>query len=92
MVGNSNSPRTIARRRESNERAVAIPAMAVEALGITAISSASAPIEVANAARNRSTSPTHRSQGEPEECHDAMNASSPACTSSDSAPWEQLFT
>ena len=67
-------------------------AMAVEALGITAISSASAPIEAAKAVRSRSTSPTQRSHGEPALCHDSVNASSAASTSSDSAPWEQLLT
>ena len=67
-------------------------AMATEALGMTAISSASAPIDTAKAARRRSTSPTQRSHGEPWVSHDVVNASSAALTSSDSAPWEQLFT
>ena len=83
MVGNSNSPSTtVAARSCRTASAVAIAAMAVEALGITAISSASAPIDAAKAARSRSTSPTQRSHGEPSVCHDSMNASSAASTSS----------
>ncbi len=92
MVGNSNSPSSTRRRSVSKLRAVAIAAMAADALGMTAISSASAPIDAAKAARNRSTSPTQRSHGEPCGLPRLVNASSAALTSTDSAPCEQLFT
>ena len=90
MVGNSNSPITTVRRSVSNASAVAMAPMALDAFGITAISSASAPIEAARAVRSRSTSPTQCSHGEPCERHDSRNASSAASTWSESAPCEQL--
>ncbi len=92
MVGNSNSPSSTRRRSVSKLRAVAIAPMAAEALGTIAISSAVAPIDVATVARSRSTSPTQRSHGEPCVSHDVVNASRAALTSTDNAPWEQLFT
>ena len=92
MVGNSNSPSTTVRRSVSNASAVAMAVMPVEAFGITAISSVSAPIAAAKAARSRSTSPTQRSHGDPCVCHDSVKAVSADSTSSDNAPCEQLFT
>ena len=73
--------------------AVAIAAMAVEAFGITAISSASAPIEAAKArAQPLDLADPAIPRRAVASCHDSVNAASAASTSSDSAPCEQLFT
>jgi len=80
------------RRSPSNDSAVAMAEMAIEAFGTTAISSGSAPSMAAARVRRRSTSATQSSHGEPPACHDSTNALSAAATADDSAPCEQLLT
>ena len=92
MVGNSNSPSSTRRRSVSKLRAVAIAPMAAEALGIIAISSAVAPIDVPN----RRAQPLDladpalpRRAARLPRLGERVEA---ALTSTDNAPWEQLFT
>src|SRR5262245_27900765 len=92
MVGNSKSPMTTCDRGPSKLRELATALIPAEALGMTATSSRSAPIDAANRARRRSTCSTHISHGEPLSCHESRYSRNAASTSRESAPWEQLLT
>jgi hypothetical protein len=92
IVGNSKSPTTTWERGVSKVRLLVTALIPADALGITATSSLSAPIDAAKRARSRSTCSTHISHGEPLSCHESRYARIASSTSIDSAPCEQVLT